>query len=681
MGHRRELAVIQALLSGAGPRLVTLVGVGGVGKTRLALEAAAGLQPALRNGAWLVELSPLRQGALLPHAVAEELPLADQTTQPMLEVLADYLAGRELLLVLDTCEHLADACTLMLPVLLRAAPGLRVLATSRRALNVVGEQVLTVEPLPMPEPDAPAASRADAVVLLAERAARSAPGLACADDDLAGLVALSRRLEGLPLAIELAAARLDELSVEELTARLDDRFAVLGQSDEAVYGTMPPWHQALRTAIGWSHELCSPAERLLWARLSVFAGTFDAEAARAVCADRHLPESRVAGLLDSLAQKSILTWRPTVAGERYGMLDTLREYGMDWLRHLGEEDEARCRHRIHYRALALRADAAWMSPAQITWYERTVADHANFRAALDFCLGEGEDGLTALELGGALWFFWLACGAQHEGRHYLDQALVRHRAPSPARIKAVWACAAIALGQGDLDTVARLGKGFRADAEAMADPGMLVAAAHLDGGHHALSGQPAQAAELFDAAPYTQEHGEAYVGARFLAWTLRVFTHTNLGEFAQAAAAASALSTKCVERGERWGRAWADYVRGLAACGLGRPEDGAAYARAALEGKALLHDNIGIATAIDLLASMSAATGRGERAARLLGVGQQTWDTIGRTQLGIPELLAAREACERQAREAVGDAAYEAAYRKGLEDSIDAGIAYALRQT
>ncbi|MBB5101257.1 ATP-binding protein [Streptomyces spectabilis] len=679
VGRGSELAEIGRLFAGTA-RLVTLTGVGGVGKTRLALEAAAELQPRFRDGAWVVELSSLREGRSLPYAIAEALPLVDQSTRPMIDVLADYLAGRELLLVLDTCEHLVDACSLAAQALVEAAPGLRILATSRRRLEAGGEEVLTVEPLPVPEPGDPTASQADAVVLLRERAAPCLPGFKDTDAERAGLVGLARRLDGLPLAIELAAARLGELSVGELTERLDDRFAVLGETDAVVYEAEPPWHQAMRTAIGWSHELCTPAERLLWARLSVFAGTFDAEAARQVCADTHLAAEHVGGLLVALVEKSILVPQPTGGAERYRMLDTLREFGADWLRGLGEEAELRCRHRIHYRALALRGDTAWMGPDQAAWHERMVCEHANLRAALDFCLGEGEDAYTALELAGALWFYWLCCGVLREGRHYLDRALSLGPRSGAVRSKAVWACGAIALGQVDRAAAARLAGELRARAEEAADPAMLCAAAHLDGGLLTLTGRPAEAATVFDAVPYAEEHGGAYTGARFLVWALRVFVHTNLREFAEACAVADALRAACVGRGELWARAFADYVHGQAAYGLGRFAEAAAHARTALEGKALLHDSIGIATAVDLLASLAATAGQGERAARLLGMGQRTWADIGRPQLGIPELIAAREACERRARASAGDAAYEAAFRKGMRDSGDDVLTYALHQ-
>ncbi|MEK8168820.1 hypothetical protein NKH77_00400 [Streptomyces sp. M19] len=213
-----------------------------------------------------------------------------------------------------------------------------------------------------------------------------------------------------------------------MAERLDDRFGVLGNDREAVLDADPPWHQALRTAIGWSNELCTPRERLLWARVSVFAGAFDAETVRRVCADDRLPGARVPALLGALADASILTWEPTGAGERYRMLDTIREYGAHWLRGLGEDDTLRRRHRDHYLALAHRGDAAWIGPDQFAWYDRMTAEHDNLRAALEYSL-TGSEGHVALEMTAALWFFWYGCGFVKEGRHYLDQALAADTAP------------------------------------------------------------------------------------------------------------------------------------------------------------------------------------------------------------------------------------------------------------
>ncbi|MER7397623.1 AAA family ATPase [Streptomyces sp. NPDC000151] len=675
IGREAELAEVRELCERS--RLVTLTGVGGVGKTRLALAATVELQPHFPDGAWLVELSPLTSAALLPHTIAEALPLVDRTTRPMIDVLADYLADRRLLLVLDTCEHLTDAVALTVQVLLRAAPQLRILATSRRVLDVPGEEVLTVEPLPVPDSADIQADSADAVTLLAERAAEAVPGFTVTDANRADVLGLCQRLDGLPLALELAAARLRELPVRELTARLEDRFAVLGDTDDTTSRADPPWHRALRTAIGWSHQLCSPAERLLWARLSVFAGTFDAETARTVCADEHLPGEQVPDLLDALTEKSILAWQPTGGGERYRMLDTIREYGADWLRALDEENALRNRHRYHYVRLARAGDAAWLGPDQLAWYDCLSSEHDNLRAALDFCLAEPADH-SALDLAGSLWFFWFACGHAREGRHYLERALELCREPGPRRAKALWAGGLTAVAQGDADALARLVKEFRESVEEADDPTAPFAVAYLDCVRLVLQGDARRAVEVFRAAPDSPGGEGGYEAAWLIHRVGWAFTHTQLGEYEAAAALADAVCTQCGARGERWTHAWGDHVRAVAALGLGRWDEAVAHARAAVEGKAQLHDSLGIAMGIDVLASAAAATGRGDHAARLLGIAQQVWLTLGRPQLGMPGLVAAREATERRVRHAIGDTAYEKEFATGLETHTDNGIAYAL---
>ncbi|MEV0388954.1 ATPase, partial [Nonomuraea sp. NPDC050643] len=480
VGRRDDLARVRRLCREF--RMVTLTGAGGVGKTRLALRAAALMRDGFADGAWLVELSPLNQGALVPHTIAEALPLADRTTRPMVEVLTEYLAERHLLLVLDTCEHLVDDCAHAARELLTAAPRLSILATSRRPLGVPGEQVLVLDPLPVPDPRGTGPQ--DALVLLADRTAAAVPGFTVTDHNRSELVRLCRRLEGLPLAIELAAARLRELPVADLCERLEDRFAELGDignraelgdignraelgdigdraergdvrnraepggSGDEVLDAAPPWHRALRTAIGWSHELCTPEERLLWARTSVFAGSFEDGAVAEVCADALLPAAAIPRLLAELADKSILIWSPTGGGERFRMLDTIREYGATWLRALGEQEALRLRHRDFYLALALRGDAAWLGPDQIAWNDRTNAEHDNLRTALDFSLSRTGDH-AALELAAALWFFWYPCGYLREGQHYLERALHLDTEPSVVRNRALWVCSLTLTVQGD----------------------------------------------------------------------------------------------------------------------------------------------------------------------------------------------------------------------------------------
>jgi predicted ATPase len=665
VGRQAEMVDVEELLRRF--RLVTLSGAGGVGKTRLALRVAARLRPRFPDGVWPVQLSPLQDPELVGHTIAETLGVVDQVLRPQLDVLGEFLAKRRLLLVLDTCEHLIIECATMAEELLNAAPELRILATSRQPLDVSAERVRVLQPLPP----------SDAVQLFADRAANVVPEYRTETNDHEVAKTLCRRLDGLPLAIELAAVQLGSMSVSQILARLEDRFELLGDAGDAGQGghAVPPRHQALRTTIGWSHELCAPLERLLWARLSVFAGDFDLEAAERVCSDEQLPGALISTILLELVDKSIVFQTDTAAGVRYGLLDLVRAYGADWLRELGEEGAVRRRHRDYYLALARRGDAEWLGPAQVAWRERAVREHNNFRAALDFCLAAPEDHL-ALELAAALWFFWFPCGFLRDGRHYLQRALAQDTEPSPARISALLARCHVAFSQGDY-TESLLAECVAATAE----QGDLAAQAtmhYISGGVAFVRGDLARAVgESKYAVELERRRGEqSFALLHGLGvWALALVAQ---GEIDRAVALLEELRTECDSRGELWMRATGDYVRGRAELARGNVETAVAYARAALAVKRSLHDRIGMSSTIDLLAAAAAAAGDGYRAARLLGFGHQVWRTFGLPQLGAPEFVAGRDLCERRARAAIGNEAYTTAYQAGLECGVDEGITYAL---
>jgi predicted ATPase len=390
VGRRGELAEVRRLL--AGSRLVTLTGVGGVGKTRLALRAAAGLRRAFRDGVWLVRLDQLRDEALVAQAVAGTLGLQDRAGYSPAGSLAEYLAGRQLLLVLDNCEHLVDATAKLADQLLRAAVGLRVLATSREALNIDGEMVLPVPTLPVPEAGQPLTAAGlgvfPAVRLFAERAAQVVPGFTVTGANVAAVAGICRRLEGLPLAIELAAARLPVLSPEQIDARLGDRLGLLTRGSRA----RPARQQTLRASIEWSYELCSPAERLLWARLSVFAGGFELDAAEGICADHRLAAGQVLELLAALAGKSILIAAHRKGGVRYRLPETLREFGQERLQESDEYTALRRRHRDWHEQLARRVDTGWVSPQLADWAARLFREHANVGGGAGLLPGRARRG-------------------------------------------------------------------------------------------------------------------------------------------------------------------------------------------------------------------------------------------------------------------------------------------------
>ncbi|MEV8317209.1 hypothetical protein AB0Q95_23880 [Streptomyces sp. NPDC059900] len=669
VGRGAELRAIAQAVSQV--RLVTLTGVGGVGKTRLAQRAGAELRDGFPDGVWLVGLAQLSEPALLPLALYEALRLADQSTRTASEVVVDWLADKRLLLILDCCEHLTADCADFVRTLLVTAPGVRVLATSRRPLALRGEQPIVVPPLPV---DAGGTQPSDASLLFMERAGVTR-------EDGTAVAEICAHLEGIPLAIELAAARLPEMDLDALRRRLHARYETLGHPSPGMWhGESDPRHLTLRTAIGWSHELCTPQERLAWARLSVFADGFELEAAELVCAGGPLGSAQIGGLLSALVDKSLLRSTKTRRGLRYSMLDTVREYGEDWLRNLGEERLLSERHRDYYRWLARTGGRQWAGPDQVAWYERCTAEHANLRAALESCLADA-DPRDSLEMTGSLWFFWFCCGFQREGRHYLDRALAKSPCPGPGpgpgpeRFWALWTQGVVAFTQGDLETTGRLVDLCNPLADRLGDPAAVDAARYLEGTWLTLSGRSAHALGVVAPAAGSPGCGGGSPAVKLLLLSTVTFAHLRLGDFDRAAVAAATLHEECERHGEQWMRSFAFYLLAGTALGNGDPSSAVRHARDGLAIKWRLHDILGAALSVDMLTS---AMDDPEQTARLLGISDVLWRSVGVAQLGNLDLVTARRACERRVRDTIGDLAYEAAFRKGLETGIDEGIAYAL---
>jgi len=358
VGRRQELREVKRLLSTT--RLLTLTGCGGAGKTKLALRAAAEMSRSFPDGAWLVLLASVRDPLLVTQAVFSALGVRDLSSGVSLSSLADYLAGQRLLLVLDNCEHLLDGCAVLAGTLLARCPDLRVLATSRQALGVAGEVRMVVPPMSLPaEGDHTSVQRLlgyDAVWLLSERAAAVVPGFAVDAANAAQVLLLCRKLDGIPLALELAAVRLGSLSLEQLNRGLASELSILGTGNRGAEARQ----QTLEATLGWSYGLLDDQERRLWARLSVFAGGFEQDAATEVCSDPRIPAGRIAGLLGALVDKSILKRQLVGCGPpRYWLLETMRQYGLARLREIGDDSATRRRHFDW-----IPPKASWCGPAK-----------------------------------------------------------------------------------------------------------------------------------------------------------------------------------------------------------------------------------------------------------------------------------------------------------------------------
>jgi non-specific serine/threonine protein kinase len=453
VGRAREVAEVKRLL--ATHRLVTLLGAGGCGKTRLALRAASDLLGRYPDGAWFVDLAGLSDPALVPQAAATALGVRDEPDRPILESLTAHAATRELLIVLDNCEHLLAACSALSSALLAAAPGCRLLATSREALNAAGEARWPIPSLSAPSGDRTAAWTPDgalqfeSVRLFVERAAAAQASFALTDRNADAVADICRELEGIPLAIELAAARVNVLPVAQILVRLRDRFRLLtgGSRDASAR------QQTLRATVDWSYELLTPEERALFNRLSVFAGGLSLEAAEAVCAGGEIDELQVLDLLSHLADKSLVVPEEGAGGAaRYRLLDTLRQYGRERLLASGGEADARGRHAAYYLSFAESAEAELIGPDQALWLQRLAEAHDNFRLAVQGAIERGETE-RALRLGGALWQFWWLRGYWREGSRWLSAALALGSPDeaTPHRVKTLRGAAVLARGIGDFD--------------------------------------------------------------------------------------------------------------------------------------------------------------------------------------------------------------------------------------
>jgi predicted ATPase/DNA-binding CsgD family transcriptional regulator len=418
IGRRRELAELRKKLATA--RLVSLVGPGGVGKTRLAIRMGTSLTRSFRDGAWLVELAEVRDPGLVGNATLAALDLRDQAATEPRALLLSYLQEKELLLVVDNCEHVIGAAALLVNEILKAAPGVRVLATSREPLSVPGEHVLPVPPLELPRAQADESlgqlRQNESVELFTERASAASGRFELTASNRAAVVDLCRRLDGLPLAIELAAVRTRVLSVEQILDRLADRFGLLTGGSRAAL----PRHQTLRTTIEWSHDLLESDERMLLRRLCVFAGRFTLEDVESVCTSDDVPAARALDLLSSLVDKSLVMKEDTAGPACYRLHETMREFAGLMLREAGEDEVVELRCVEHYVS-SCRRSAGWARYRLVEWLAWTDLEIDNIRSVLRRCLVRA-DIASGMDLATSLHFYW-ATRATTEGARWLDELL------------------------------------------------------------------------------------------------------------------------------------------------------------------------------------------------------------------------------------------------------------------
>ena len=507
VGRERELNELRRFARSI--RALTLCGPGGIGKTRLALRVLSGLTEDFPDGVWFIELGDLRQADLVVSRVASVIGVEEEPGRPLLETLADALRPRRLLLALDNCEHLIDSCARLCHQLLASSPGLRVLATSREPLRVAAETVWQVPPLSLPRPGAAEAPeelrRYEAIRLFGDRAAASHPGFVLEAANLPAVAALCRSLDGVPLAIELAATWVRVLSVEQVVARLDDRFRLLTSGDR----TAPPRQRTLRAAIDWSHDLLAEREQVMLRRLSVFA-SWSLEMAEQLCPGGDLAAADVLDLLATLADKSLVVADTEARGQtRYRMLDTIREYAASRLAEAGETEMMRRRLRdytlheveqLHRVGMAL-IPAPWS--ARVDVFRRFDAEADNLRQVLGRCLAEG-DAETGLRICTAARPVWIVRGSFAEGAEWLDSFLCLDAPAVPAAVRgpALVGRAQLALASDPAGAEARAAEGMELCRAASAES-WVSAALNLLAEAALHAGQADEAADRADRALVT----------------------------------------------------------------------------------------------------------------------------------------------------------------------------------
>jgi non-specific serine/threonine protein kinase len=711
VGRQDELAGIAALL--AESRLVTIVGPGGVGKTRVTLVAAAQAAASYPDGPWIVELSHLRDPALLPNTIASVLGLPEQDARSALDAVLEYLRERRLLLILDTCEHLLDACAALSQAVLRYAPDVTVLATSRQPLDMPGEHTFPIGPLPVPENDwlpvvgaDPADLRVaggDAVELFALRAAGAVPGFSVTPENAANVIRLCRRLDGIPLAIELAAVQLRALPLEELLDRLNHRFTVLAGGRPGAL----PRHQTLRMAIEWSHELCSDAERRLWARLSVFAGQFSLVAAQEVCAEVSLERPDVVDAVIGLVDKSVVL----MEGERYRMLDTVREFGAERLASSGEQASCRARHIAWYLAMARYFGAHFADDDQMDRYHELREVHSNLRAALEYALEDEDEaaaaespeaepfGLSAGSAGSAgsvvttvaqdrwraggdlacsLYGYWQISGLLGEGGYWLTKVLDRFPGPGPERARALVNRGFVRSFSGDISNALADCEAGTAMARTLGDDGTTARGYQHTQLTLTFLGRHDEALKVADEARARLRSCGDLIGELILVGQLGHLHQLAGRPDESVAVCAEGLAMLGADSREQWIQTYLYFISGIALFQMpGREADSELMLRKGLAGKQELGDIVGMAYAIDGLGWLAQKTGSPGRAAWLMGAAEALWERGTSVRFsGTAIMEEYHQQAARSATADLGEAGYAAQYAAGVtyvRHLLDAG--------
>lgn len=675
VGRRHELAEVRRLFAAA--PLVTLVGPGGVGKTRLALRTASGMSRTFRDGLCFVPLGDLHDDALLIPALADALGLREQSHAVTLEDLTRFLKDRRHLLVLDNCEHLLNGVAALADDLLRWCPELRILATSREPLSLSGEAILRVPPLSTPDaatsPSPQSLPQFEAVNLFTDRAVRARPDFVLTDGNAAHVANICHRLDGVPLALELAAARLRTLSPRDLAERLEDKYALLTRGSRAA----PTRHQTLRLCVDWSYEQCSAQERLLWSRLAVFGGAFELDAVEGICAYGDLQPSAAVDVLGQLVDKSVVTRDGDADSGQYRMLETLRDYAVERCEETGELQELRARHLDWYQQLLAAAQLELVGPRQIDWMSRLDRELPNIRAALHHALLPDGEVRAAQSMAGALHMHWISRGLLSEGRYWLKAAINADSSPHPDLEQALYSAVALAGFQGDTDAASDYVDIATAADSQLGDARSNAYLASIVGMVALFRGDLRRAVnELEQGAKGFRSVGDVHRELEILIGLALAAGLAEQGGKSQDCHERVLAITQ--DRQESWYQAYSLWALGIALWRENEPSTARAKLNHSLQLRRAMNDLLGSVWCLEGLAFVAAAEGDAHRAAVLLGSSEALAAQAGAPAATFAELEQAHDDTAATARRTLGEDAYTKAFTYGAGLNVEHAVAFAL---
>ncbi|MFJ9390511.1 ATP-binding protein [Nocardioides sp. NPDC101246] len=667
IGRHAESSEVSRLL--ASSRLVTLSGPGGVGKTRLALHVASTYAEPYPDGVWWIRLEDLAQPTLLGPIIAGIVGEPGQQTQdPALTI-----GNRRMLLVLDNCEHIVDSAATVCTSLLEHCPFLTILTTSQEPLHVEGESTYAVPPLPLPKRSHASGDgdphHSDAVALFLARAVAANPRVQFSEADIGLIHSLCKRLDGLPLAIEMAAAATRSLPLSALATQQEMPHDLHVEG----YSTATARHHTLRATLDYSYERCDEAARSLWRSFAVFRGGADLAAIESVCSTHEMTESGVQKTLTSLVDKSIVSFD----GRRYRMLETIRAYGDERLREHGSEQEVSRSHHRHFATLAKELETGWFGPDQTALLSQAAGELANIRVAMEHSIGDESCSCSGLEMASRLWPLWIGSGLVVEGRHWLDRLTEAHSDVCNGHVFALWVGGLLRATGGDSSGALPILERCQDLATELDDSAAAAHCTQVLGLAELLDGRRATAIERLDEAVTLERHipeFNAYLPFALVNLGAALCYDERVQRAVKILDEARELSMK---HAEQLLLSWSEAYLGLAALLDGRASSAVAPLTSSLARKRKLQDSLGLSFVLELLSWAAIAHGDIHRAARLIGAVEALSQPLGTHLAGLEQMLQWHSENAEKARAAIGEKAFEADVEAGRALSLDDAIAFA----